>query len=114
MAKDLKVKLDLLKKTVAELEAQLRTAQTIREAMTTPDETMSMEFIIQMNKVSGLVRGVINEATYLSNDVDRETQIVQAGSPNMDKLMEALGEAKMSKGYGGFGNGGFGGGGLDN
>lgn len=114
----LNVKLELLKKTVSELETQLRAAQAIKDSMVgSSDENLTMEFIIQMNKVSGLIKGVLNEANYLGGDVDRETQTVQVGAPNFDKIMEALGAPKSAKNYGGgFGNGGNGGfgGGMDN
>jgi hypothetical protein len=84
------VDLAIIKRLLAELESTLATA----DAITTDVNTDKVEYIVEMNKATGLAAGVMTEAALLMSDLQHLIQGV--GSPNtsksdfLDKILSGL------------------------
>lgn len=79
-----KVDLDQLKRLVAELESTLSAAESIA----TDVKADRVEFVVEMNKATGLAAGIMMEAGMLMGDIQHLIQ--GAGSPAKSDLLEKL------------------------
>lgn len=86
-----KVDLTVLKRLVSELEAELATADGIK----TDVNADKVEWLVSLNKATGLAAGVLTEAGLLMGDIQ---QLVAGGpsamSPDKDLLTKLLGGLK--------------------
>jgi hypothetical protein len=89
MAKN-KVDLDTIKRLMAELEATLSTAENI----TTDVKADKVEYIVEMNKATGLAAGIMMEAGLLMGDIQHLIQGVGSPGPKSDFLEKLLGGLK--------------------
>jgi hypothetical protein len=89
MAKN-KVDLTTLKRLVAELEATLNTAEDIQTSVSAD----KVEFVVEMNKATGLAAGIMMESGLLMGDI--QYLIGGAGAPaaKSDFLEKILGGLK--------------------
>lgn len=79
-----KVDLDQLKRLVAELESTLSAAENIA----TDVKADRVEYVVEMNKATGLAAGIMMEAGILMGDVQ---QLIQgAGTPSKSDFLEKL------------------------
>lgn len=85
-----KVDLDTIKRLMAELEATLATAENI----TTDVKADKVEFIVEMNKATGLAAGVMMEAGLLMGDIQQLITGVGAPATKSDFLEKLLGSLK--------------------
>jgi len=81
-----KVDLNLLKRLVSELESSLNMADTLLV------NTEKTEYVVEMNKASGLATGVMTEAALLITDIQFLVQggSVPAKSDTLDKVLGAF------------------------
>jgi len=84
-----KVDLDTIKRLMAELESTLATAENI----TTDVKADKVEFVVEMNKATGLAAGIMMEAGLLMGDI--QYLISGGGAPAgksdfLEKLMAGL------------------------
>lgn len=89
MAK-MKVDLTLLKRMMAELEASLNTAESIN----TDVKADKIEWIVEMNKATGLAAGVMTEAGLLMGDIQIQIQDSPPGVSKQDFLDKIMGGLK--------------------
>lgn len=86
-----KVDLTVLKRLVSELEAELATADGIK----TDVSADKVEWLVSLNKATGLAAGILTEAGLLMGDIQ---QLVaggpSAGAPDKDFLNKLLGGLK--------------------
>ena len=92
MAKTGKINLDLVKAILAELEADLVSAEKIRETGTDPQA-----YVIQLSRAIGLASGVSQEALMLIADMNKLVQMAAAATQSNDKsvledIKQALGK----------------------
>lgn len=85
-----KVDLDTIKRLMAELEATLATAENI----TTDVKADKVEFVVEMNKATGLAAGVMMEAGLLMGDIQQLITGVSTPSTKSDFLEKLLGSLK--------------------
>ncbi len=79
-----KIDLATLKRLVAELESTLAVAEGIK----TDVNADKIEYVVEMNKATGLAAGVMTEAALLMGDCQ---QLIQgAGSPSKADFLEKL------------------------
>lgn len=79
-----KVDLDQLKRLVAELESTLSAAESIA----TDVKADRVEFVVEMNKATGLAAGIMMEAGGIMSDIQQ--LIMGAGAPAKSDLLEKL------------------------
>ena len=72
-----KVDLTVLKRLVSELESELATADGINTSVS-PDK---VEWVVSLNKATGLAAGVMSEAAAVMGDI----QHLIVGDPSLDK-----------------------------
>lgn len=89
MPKD-KIDLTTLKRLVSELEATLSTAEGIQ----TDVPSDKVEYIVEMNKATGLAAGVMMEAALLMGDIQHLIQRAGAPASKSDFLEKILGGLK--------------------
>jgi hypothetical protein len=89
MAKN-KVDLTTLKRLVAELEATLNTAEGIQ----TDVSGDKVEYIVEMNKATGLAAGAMMEAGLLMGDIQHLIQGAGTPATKSDFLEKLLGSLK--------------------
>lgn len=80
MSKD-KVNLTVLKRMVAELESSLATAESVKT------DADKLEWIVELNKATGLAAGVMTEAGLLMGDIQ---YLIQGGAGSANKSQEFL------------------------
>jgi hypothetical protein len=86
-----KVDLAIIKRLLAELESSLATA----EAITTDVNADKIEYIVEMNKATGLAAGLMTEAGLLMGDLQHLIQGVSTpGASKSDFLDKLLGGLK--------------------
>lgn len=85
-----KVDLTTLKRLVAELEATLNTAEGIK----TDVAADKVEFVVEMNKATGLAAGVMMEAAILMGQTQEMIQSAGAPTSKADFLEKILGPLK--------------------
>lgn len=85
-----KVDLTLLKRMVAELESSLTTAESIK----TDVNADKVEWVVEMNKATGLAAGVMTEAGLLMGDIQQIIQGVPGSASKQDFLEKLLGGLK--------------------
>ena len=86
-----KVDLTIVKRLLAELESTLATA----EAIDTDVNSDKVEYIVEMNKATGLAAGLMTEAALLMGDLQHAIQGAGVpGSPKSDFLEKLLGGLK--------------------
>lgn len=84
-----KIDMDTLKRLVAELESTLSAAENI----TTDVKADKVEYVVEMNKATGLAAGVMMEAGLLMGDIQQLIQgagVPAAKSDFLEKLMNSL------------------------
>jgi hypothetical protein len=79
-----KVDLTTLKRLVAELEATLNTADGIK----TDVASDKVEYVVEMNKATGLAAGVMMESAMLMGDIQHFIQ--GAGAPSKADFLEKI------------------------
>lgn len=79
---ELKLDLTYLKKLVAELEIMVEGAEVQRSKKV---EGVPHDYLIELNKVNGVLAGVAQEAKMLTGDVAQITRIVT--TPQLQKLV---------------------------
>lgn len=79
-----KIDLDTIKRLLAELESTLSAAENI----TTDVKADKIEYLVEMNKATGLAAGVMMEAGLLMGDIQHLIQ--GAGSPPKADFLEKL------------------------
>lgn len=89
MAKN-KVDLDTIKRLMAELEATLSTAENI----TTDVKADKVEYVVEMNKATGLAAGIMMEAGLLMGDIQQLISGVSTPGTKSDFLEKLLGGLK--------------------
>jgi hypothetical protein len=89
MAKN-KVDLDTIKRLMAELEATLSTAENI----TTDVKADKVEYIVEMNKATGLAAGVMVEAGLIMGDIQQLIAGTSNPGTKSDFLEKLLGGLK--------------------
>lgn len=85
-----KIDLTILKRMVAELEASVNTAEAIR----TDVKADKVEWIVELNKATGLAAGVLTEAGLLMGDLQHMVQGGPSGGSKQDLLEKILGGFK--------------------
>jgi hypothetical protein len=85
-----KVDLDTIKRLMAELESTLATA----EGITTDVKADKIEFMVEMNKATGLAAGIMMEAGLLMGDIQQLIQGAGAPASKSDFLEKLLGSLK--------------------
>jgi hypothetical protein len=86
-----KVDLTIVKRLLAELESTMATA----EAITTDVNADKVEYIVEMNKATGLAAGLMTEAALLMGDLQHAIQGMSApGTAKTDFLEKLLGGLK--------------------
>jgi len=85
-----KVDLDTIKRLMAELESTLATA----EGITTDVKADKIEFMVEMNKATGLAAGIMMEAGLLMGDIQHLIQGAGAPASKSDFLEKLLGSLK--------------------
>jgi hypothetical protein len=95
MGKVAKIDLDILKRLVAELESSLSTAEGIKTDSSSKEA--NVEYIVEMQKASGLAAGIMTEARFLVGDI---VVAVRGGPAPSEKegLAKILGVLKGSGG----------------
>ncbi len=89
MAKN-KVDLTIVKRLLAELEATLATA----EGINTDVNADKVEYVVEMNKATGLAAGVMTEAGLLMGDIQSLIQGAGSSTTKADFLEKLLGSLK--------------------
>lgn len=79
-----KIDLDTIKRLMAELESTLSAAENI----TTDVKADKIEYLVEMNKATGLAAGVMMEAALLMGDIQHLIQ--GAGAPPKADFLEKL------------------------
>jgi hypothetical protein len=85
-----KIDLTILKRMVAELEASVNTAEAIR----TDVKADKVEWIVELNKATGLAAGVLTEAGLLMGDIQHMVQGGPSAGNKQDLLEKILGGFK--------------------
>jgi len=85
-----KVDLDQLKRLVAELESTLSAAESIA----TDVKADRVEYVVEMNKATGLAAGIMMEAGLLMGDIQQLIQGVGSPTAKADFLEKLLGTLK--------------------
>lgn len=85
MAKN-KVDLDTIKRLMAELEATL----SIAENITTDVKADKVEYVVEMNKATGLAAGIMMEAGLLMGDIQQLISGVTTPSGTKSDFLEKL------------------------
>lgn len=89
MAKN-KIDLTIVKRLLAELEATLATA----EGINTDVNADKVEYVVEMNKATGLAAGVMTEAGLLMGDIQSLIQGAGSSATKADFLEKLLGSLK--------------------
>ena len=85
-----KIDLTLLKRLVSELDSALNTAEGIK----TDVQANKIEWVIELNKATGLAAGIMTEAGMLAGDIQYLTQGNPATASKQDLFEKILGGLK--------------------
>lgn len=85
-----KIELDTIKRLMAELESTLSTAENI----STDVKADRVEYVVEMNKATGLAAGIMMEAGLLMGDIQQLIQGAGAPASKADFLEKLLGGLK--------------------
>ena len=97
-----KVNLEILKRLVSELEVLLAHADKIQEAASIQSVSSDrVEWVVEMNKASGLAAGIMSEGGLLMGDIQ---YLVQGGAANPAAKDSTLSLGKILAGLKGSGS----------
>jgi hypothetical protein len=85
-----KIDLTLLKRLVSELESTLNTAEGIK----TDVQANKIEWVVELDKATGLAAGIMTEAGMLAGDIQHLTQGNPATNKQQDLLEKIFGGLK--------------------
>ena len=92
---EMKVNLSMIKKLVAELESGLEAA----EGLKTKEGASIGDCVVEMSKAAGLAAGIMQEGTFLVNDIQAVVRVVQQPpAPKNDFLDKILSGIKGGSG----------------